>query len=405
MVTKTQIAEEQKSISQVEDLLRALSEVNAQSFLDTWGPEHVVQIYDPEINMHGFLVIDNTLLGPGLGGVKIDPIISPLSVFQCARMMTWKCALAAIPFGGANAGIRANPHLIDKDKFIQHFARKISPFVSVNYIATPDENVGEGEIAAFIDAVGDRQCATGKPENLGGIPWEMGTCGFGVGVTIESGLDLTHRIIGLQNDLAEIRVAIQGFGKAGLDIAKYLYNRGTNIVAVSDKWGTVFNSKGVDIPSIQKHACATSFKNSLKNSQATDSRILDRREIQGIDCDIFVVCCNDYGIREEDYGLLKSKIIVEAVDYPKRVENNSYLYNQGYLVLPDILACSGDVIGSYAEYKGLEVCEAFSLIESKVKENTETVIQRSIETGVNFRHVANEIAKERVLDVIEERMI
>src|SRR3990167_6369296 len=107
--------------------------------LDEYGPEYVVSVYDPSTNMEGFLVIDNTLLGPGKGGVRMTPDITAEEVFRLARTMTWKNALAGIPFGGAKAGI-VWPGGADaiKKTFVTSFARAIAPFIPSRYIGGPD---------------------------------------------------------------------------------------------------------------------------------------------------------------------------------------------------------------------------------------------------------------------------
>ncbi|GAH14283.1 unnamed protein product, partial [marine sediment metagenome] len=107
------------------------------NLLDSWGPEEVIQVYDPNTGMQGFLVIDNTALGPGKGGIRISSTVTPLEVFGLARAMTWKCALADIPFGGAKSGIRADPYTIDKLKFVKEFAKKIAPSVPSRYVSAP----------------------------------------------------------------------------------------------------------------------------------------------------------------------------------------------------------------------------------------------------------------------------
>ena len=219
--------------------------VNVPGFLDRWGPENVVQVYDPQLDIRGVLVIDNTALGPGKGGIRISSTVTPLEVFNLARTMTWKCALADIPFGGAKSGIRADPFKVDKNKLMRAFARLIAQYVPQKYIAAPDMNVGENEIEAFVTEVGDLDAATGKPAKLGGIPHELGTTGFGVGVALETSLGLIGKKLGLPEELSQVRVAIQGFGNVGIGIAKFLANKGAKIVAINDFWGGVYNKKGI----------------------------------------------------------------------------------------------------------------------------------------------------------------
>lgn len=120
-----------RSISQTNNLminsktlLDILEKVNISAFSDKWGPEEVLHVYDPETQLQGILVIDNTIQGPGIGGLVISPTITPFEVFKLARAMTWKCALAEVPFGGAKAAIRADPYQINKLKQIKIFAKK-----------------------------------------------------------------------------------------------------------------------------------------------------------------------------------------------------------------------------------------------------------------------------------------
>src|SRR3990167_4669267 len=126
---------------------------------DKYGPEYVLEVHDSSIGMDGFLVIDNTVLGPGKGGIRMTPGVTAEEVYRLARTMTWKNALAGIPFGGAKAGIVWNPEsairsdkikLVETKKlFVQSFARAISAFAPHTYIAGPDVNTGETEMAWF----------------------------------------------------------------------------------------------------------------------------------------------------------------------------------------------------------------------------------------------------------------
>ncbi|MCD6236825.1 MAG: Glu/Leu/Phe/Val dehydrogenase, partial [Thermoplasmata archaeon] len=132
----------------------------------------------------------------------------PMEVFRLARAMTWKCALAGIPFGGAKSGIVADLFKTDKIKLVKAFAKLIAPYVPERYIAAPDMNVGWKEIEAFVTAIGDLNGATGKPKRLGGIPHELGTTGFGVGVCLETSLKIIGDRIEIPKDISNIEVAI-----------------------------------------------------------------------------------------------------------------------------------------------------------------------------------------------------
>jgi len=392
---------ETKVVLSTKHVIEALDQVNVSSFLDSWGPEEVIQVYDPNTGMQGFLVIDNTALGPGKGGIRISSTVTPLEVFGLARAMTWKCALADIPFGGAKSGIRADPYTIDKLKFVKEFAKKIAPSVPSRYIAAPDMNVGEKEIEAFVETVGDRQAATGKPAKLGGIPHELGTTGFGVGVALENSFEIIGDTIGLPKDLADTRVVIQGFGNVGLWIAKFLSNKGAKIVALSDYWGTIYNKEGIDIDQAEKHAYATSEQASIKNYGK--GTVLSRDAILGLDCDILVPCAVGNVINEGTWSLIKAKMIVEGANNATVQVAERLLFEKDVIIVPDFLANAGGVIGSYVEYKNGTEEEAFSMIESKIKKNTECVISDAMDRKLTPRQVALEIAQQRIMDAMEKQ--
>ncbi len=391
-----------KTELKTEDLVKVLNEVNISSFLDKWGPEVIVQAYDAEIGMQGILVIDNTLLGPGKGGIRMTPTVNFLEVFRLARTMTWKCSLADIPFGGAKAGIRANPTEVDKVKFIKSFARKIASYVPDRYITAPDMNTGEKEMAAFVEEVGDLQGATGKPERLGGIPHELGTTGFGVGIALETGLGMVHELTGLPEDLSDVKVAIQGFGNVGIGIAKFLFEKGAKVVAINDYWGAVCNPKGIDIDEVKKYSYATCEKDSIKNYDG--AKAVPREDIFKVDCDILVPAACGNVINSENWATIKAKYIVEGANNATTAEAEQRLFSKGTIILPDFLANAGGVIGSYAEYKKMDAREAFALIESKITKNTENVLEKSLNLNVTARRAAKEIAKERLLDAMEKKL-
>lgn len=391
---------DERTVLSGENILEALNHVNISAFLDKWGPEKVVQVYDPDISMQGYLIIDNTTLGPGKGGIRISPTITPLGIFKLARLMTWKCALAEIPFGGAQAGIRANPYEIDSIKYIKAFADKIAPFVPNRYIAGPDINVGEKEIAAFVETVGDLLGATGKPTDLGGIAYQNDMAGFGIGVALETSLQVLHDSIKCPHCLSETRVVIQGFGKVGYGTAKYLNSKGAHIVAVNDNWGTLYNPEGIDITKIRGSAYAMSKERSLKRSK--EGMILPRDEIYKIECDVFIPCAYDCAVNEDTSSQLKTKLIVEGANNSSTPDAERKLFEKGIIILPDILVNAGGIIGSFAEYRKMDATEAFVLIESKIKKNVKLISEKIIDSGLIPRIIAKDIAQQRLLSALED---
>ncbi|KON27439.1 hypothetical protein AC481_04705 [miscellaneous Crenarchaeota group archaeon SMTZ-80] len=369
---------------------------NVSAFLDKWGPEEVLQVYDPEINMQGILVIDNTTLGPGNGGIQISPTITPKKMFQLARTRTWSCALADVPFGGAKAGIKADPSCIDKIRYIKSFANKISHTVPYRYIATADLNVGQQEIAEFVNSVADRCGATGKPENMDGIPCELGTIGFGISVAIDVTSSILNSHINLPKQLSDATIVINGFENAGSAIAKYFINKGSKIVAISDQCNAIYDSNGIDIENALKYFNAPPEKRSLKKYKLATA--LSIEDIIDVDCDVFVSVSGKNLLTEKTISILKAKYFVEEINDPITPVIDQLLNKKGVLVLPNILTDIGSVICSNAEYNRSSVETTFSCMESKVKEVTELVVQRSLETNTPIRRVAQEIAQEKILN-------
>ncbi|MFX0068926.1 MAG: Glu/Leu/Phe/Val dehydrogenase [Promethearchaeota archaeon] len=389
---------------QITMLQELLENINVTAFEDRWGPEKVIRVYDPDVAMEGILVIDNSALGPGKGGMRIQAGITPADVFRLARNMTWKCALADLPFGGAKGAINANPYNIDKIRFVKSFARAISMFVPNHWISAPDLNIGEREIEAFVTEIGDLKSATGKPERLGGIPHELGTTGFGVGVSIETTLEILSQVAPIQDKLPGLKVAIQGFGNVGSGLARYLSNKGAKIVGLCDYWGAVHNPKGIDISCASKHAGATYEAQSVKHCKGTIE--IPSYDFLYLDCDILVPAAVANVITIENEYRIKAKIIVEAANNPVSPLAEEMLFRRGVLTMPDILVNAGGVIGSYAEYLGRNADEAFALIDSRIRKNTKQVIEASLnsETLTLPRMVAMKIAMERVSKAMRNRI-
>ncbi len=380
------------------EIVDILREVNVSAFCDKWGPVQVLHIYRPEIKLHGILVIDNITLGPAYGGTRISPTITPYKLFSRARTMTWTCALAGIKFGGAAAGIRAEPYAVDKTNTIRSFASEISPLVPDQYIAGPDENVGEGEMAAFVAEIGDWRGAKGKPESMGGIPYEMGVIGLGMGVAIETLVEEFYSSLGLPTNIPETDICFQGFDFDNATLAKYLFNKGANIVGISDEWGAVHDAKGLDLNKIIDHHSATTKKQSLSTCKGVKK--VEKDEILKADCDILVSNSRD-AMREEMTGTIKAKCVVEGGKGSVSHLCELLLHERGVLVLPDILTTSGGAIASYAEYRQEKCDVAFSQIESTVRNLTKEVIHQSLNSNIPPRRVAEEIAKERILQAME----
>jgi len=364
---------------------------------DKFGPKYMVQVYDSKIGMEGFLVIDNTALGPGKGGIRMTADVSEEEVWRLARTMTWKNALAGIPFGGAKAGIvwRGGSDELKK-QHIQSFARAIKLFTPKKYIAGPDINTGEREMQWFVEATGNWRSATGKPANLCmklfgkpgekcGIPHEFGSTGFGVAhATV-----IAAQIAGIA--LGGARVAIHGFGNVGSFAYKYLTEMGALIVALADKSGAFYAEHGFDKQEIEKVAKAKLSLNDCKSCSP-----ISPDEFWALPVDILIPASVTDVINESNKDKIKSKIIIEAGNIPMSESIEEELHLKGILIVPDFVANAGGVISSYAEYRGYNPKKMFEIVKRKIVQSTKTVLEESIKNNQNPRITALKIAKTRV---------
>ena len=372
---------------------------------DRFGPEKILEVWDAKTGMRGFVVLDNLSRGPGKGGIRMTPTVSVEEVARLARAMTWKNALAGLPFGGAKAGIIGDDRKMSKGQkkeIVQSFSKAIKSICPQLYVAGPDMNTAEEEMEWFAEANGSWKSCTGKPANMCvahgsgkkcGIPHEYGSTGFGVFTA--SLVAARH----LKMDLKNSAVAIEGFGNVGWFAAKYLTEYGARLVAVSDSKGVVYNKKGLDFKTLDR-----TKKENGTVTKYRGAKILGTKEIIFLDADILITAAVPDLVKKEDAGKIKAKLIVEGSNIPMTAETEEILHKKGILVVPDFVANAGGVISSYAEYKGKDPDQMFKLVEKKIRRNTEIVLERSQEKRIKPRDAALGIAKERVLEAMKKKL-
>ena len=366
---------------------------------DNFGPEYIVRVYDPKIGMEGFLVIDNTVLGPGKGGVRMTSTVTEDEVYRLARVMTWKTAIMDIPFGGAKAGIVWEGGSLEKKKeYIQSFARAIAHFTPEKYITAPDINTGELEMQWFVEATGDWRSATGKPSNyclkfMGidtkkcGIPHEAGSTGLGVAESAR----VAANFKGI--DIKGATVAIHGFGNVGSFAYKFLQKMGAKVVSVADSSGAIFDENGLDHNELVD--ISMDPKKHIKDYPDASAKISGEKFWE-VDVDILIPASTTDVINESNKDKVNAKIIIEGGNIPMSEAIEDELFKKGVLIVPDFVANGGGVVSSYAEYKGHTQTRAFELLEEKIKKTTELVVTMSLKENKNPREVGMDIAKERI---------
>lgn len=387
---------------------------------DAWGPEMVLAVSDPESGLQGVLVIDNTALGPGKGGIRMMPDVTEEEVRRLARTMTWKNALAGIPFGGAKAGIRfSTDEGVEKKKlYLTRFAQALKPFLPKRYIAGPDVNTGEHDMKTFVDAAGNWRAATGKPANVCmaafgtkggrprrsrvnpgsrgkcGIPHEFGSTGFGVAEATR----VAAEFAGIP--LKGARVAVDGFGNVGSFTCRYLHEMGALIVAVADRDGATFSENGIAPKDLE------ALRNAGKSiRQYQGGKALSREAFFTTQSDILIPASVTDIIHHGNKKNIKTRIIVEGANIPMRENVEEELFRRNILIVPDFVANAGGVISSYAEYRGYNPKRMFSLVRDRITTSVKAVLKESGRTGTNPRTVALRIAEKRVAHAMKKRRL
>lgn len=356
---------------------------------DDLGPEKVIKLYDPKTGMTGIVCLDNTKLGPAKGGCRMRPDVTEDEVMRLARAMSLKCSMAGLPFGGGKSGIIADPRKLspeEKKGLVVAYGRALKNLAPAEYITAPDMNMAEEEMRWIVEGNGNKTCCTGKPKDMGGLPHELGSTGFGVVQSTLVGLD--H--LGLKP--ADVTFAVEGFGNVGEFASKFLTEKGAKLVAVSDSRGLVVDENGLNFDRLKnvKHE-----KGSVISYGTGD--VKDSKEILNVKADVLITAAIKDLISDDKVESLRFKLIVQGSNIPMTFEGEKKAHTKGILVIPDFVANAGGVISSYVESINGTEEEMWKMVEEKIVVNTKEMLSR---VGDKFpREVAMEIARERILKV------
>ena len=355
---------------------------------DEFGPEKIFEVYNPRVNMHGYVVIDSLALGVGKGGIRMTPTVSVDEVAKLARTMTWKNSLSELPFGGAKAAIVADDRLISKEKkkeLIETFAEAIKPICPSLYIAGPDMNTSEVEMEWFAKANGNKKSCTGKPKSLGGIPHELGSTGFGVAhATL---IAAKYKKLNIKNST----FVVEGFGNVGFFVAKHLTTLGAKLIGISDSKGAIYNKNGINF---EKLANVKQQTGSVINYH--DAEQHPSSDIINLNSDILVTAAIPDLIKAGDIDNVKAKIIVEGSNIPMTPDVEEIFHKKNILVVPDFVANAGGVISSYVEYINGTPERMFKIVEQRITKNTDLVLKISYNKKIKPRDAALQLAQSRV---------
>jgi glutamate dehydrogenase (NAD(P)+) len=361
-------------------------------------------------NFTGYRVQHTLTMGPTKGGFRYAPEVSLGECAALAMWMTWKCALLALPYGGAKGGVRCDPHELsdgERERVTRRYAAELIPIIGPNQdIPAPDMGTGEREIAWFYDTYSQSvgyavpEVVTGKPAELGGTEGRQPATGLGVVYAIEAHLERAAAGIAGQ------RFVIQGFGNVGSVAARELHERGAVVVAVSDVNGGIANPDGLDIPAVLAWKAEHEYLEGFPGAEPVGPRA-----VLELPCDVLVPAALERQITQANADLLRCKLVVEAANGPTTPEAEQMLGERGIAVLPDVLVNAGGVTVSYYEWVQSHQKRAWDLreIEQGLRRQMRGALTRVAETAdrldVEYRTAALSVAIERVAKAAKLRAI
>lgn len=302
----------------------------------------------------GYRVVHNTSRGPGKGGVRYHPGVTQREVAALASLMTWKCALIDVPFGGAKGGVVCDTKALSDGelrritrRFVHELGDNIGPYTDV---PAPDMYTNEQTMAWIYDTydmehpgANNRSVVTGKPLDLGGSRGRNEATGRGCLIATER--FLSHGMVDGLLSVEGARVVIQGFGNAGSVAARCFHQAGACIIAVSDTEGGIVVDDGIDPDAVAAFKAEHGTVVGLPGS-----RTITNADLLELSCDILIPAASGGQIRSDNAGRVGARLVVEAANAPTTPAADDILGARGIPVLPDIVANAGGVCISYFEW-------------------------------------------------------
>jgi glutamate dehydrogenase (NAD(P)+) len=356
----------------------------------------------------GYRVQYSVTLGPAKGGIRYHPDVTLDEVTALAAWMTWKCAVAHIPFGGGKGGIVCDPTRMSPRELEALTRRYVAEIIDAigpeKDVPAPDVNTNDQVMAWVMDTysmhVGHTETAvvTGKPVELGGSLGRREATGRGV--TIVTCEAARH----LQFDIRGATVAVQGFGNVGSVSARLLAGAGARIVAVTDARGGVHNPRGLDLGALIEHARLRGTVDGFPGGDA-----IENDDLWGLEVDVLIPAALESQITIDNAPRIRARIVTEGANGPTTPEAHRHLHDRGVFVIPDILANAGGVTTSYFEWVQdrygyfWELDEVNMRLEKKMREAFHGVLQAALTYKVDMRTAAYIVAISRVGTVTKMR--
>lgn len=360
----------------------------------------------------GYRVQHNNAIGPFKGGLRYHPTVDIDAARALATWMTWKSAIAGLPYGGGKGGIQIDPSKYSKgelERITRRFTYALGDNIGPDYdIPAPDVNTNAQIMAWIADTYASSKSpsersnnfhvVTGKPVVSGGLEGRDRATGFGVVTSIKKWAK--------QHDvkLKGKTYIVQGFGNVGYWAAHFMNELGAKLVAVQDHSGSIGNAKGIDPEKLLEYVKTNRGIDGFEKAKSIDSDAF-----WGTECDILIPAALGNQITIDNVELIKAKLVAEGANGPTDSAAEEILLEKGVFIIPDILCNSGGVIGSYFEWLQNKRAEIWDIqkVLKKLKDKVETaydnVSQCAEKYKTDYRTAAYIVALEKLEQVYKER--
>lgn len=362
-------------------------------FADELGPERIEYLYDPETGMKGVIVVDTLSLAGAGGGTRMLPDITTEEMFGLARAMTYKFTMIDLPVGGSKAGIWADPAMPrkKKDMVLKAFGRLAKPLIESGVTIASDMGTDTEDVQKIYEGAGVENKSSGLSlVEKDGEPLENHATGYGVVVAARAACEYA----GIK--IKSATVAIEGFGKAGGGVAKYMVDEGATVVALSNIHGTFYNKNGLDI----EHLLAE--RKELGDRALTeyqDSESLDREALYTLPVDILVPGARPYVITKDNAENIQARVISSIANNPVTDEADRILFSRGIHLMPDFLSNVGGVVVAIIDLLGGTEDDLFKSLDALVYHLTMEILDDAKHEGIPSRILAMKRIKKKLIGI------
>lgn len=365
---------------------------------DELGPEMVIHFYDPELGLKSVVVIDTTAFGAAGGGTRMLPDITTREVRNLARAMTYKFLSLGLPRGGAKMGVWADPGVKGpaREAIFRSLGKALAPLMEAGTFGTgPDMGTNNEDFNIVYEAAG-------RPIRTGGLlavewegePLENHLTGYGVVAAAQAGCQFRGF------PLSGASVAVEGFGKVGGGVARYLPRAGARVVALSTLYGALYNPQGLDIERLLELRRRWGDRVVLEYPQA---QRIEKEEIFFLPVDVLVPGARPHVIHQGNAGRVRARVIASGANIPITPEAEEALFQKGVVVIPDFISNGGGVLTGMCSRLNLSPEQTFAAIKKVIGDCAREILESASRQGVNPSRLARERAREQVLKARRER--